>query len=120
MSISAIVFFLIYFTGLVMTFRKPVYGVFTYIFVWHNHPPYFWWGDELPDLRWSYTIALATLISWLIHRSKQEPLEKPDYMPAIWVILMVLNMYWVSAIHAILPDDSFDKATEVFKVLINP
>jgi probable O-glycosylation ligase (exosortase A-associated) len=119
MSITAAVFFLIYFTGLIMTFRRPVYGVFTYLFEWHNHPPYFWWGDELPDLRWSYTIALATLISWLIHRAKQEPLEKPDYRPAIWVILMVLNMYLVSFLYAVLPGASYEKAFEVLKVVIN-
>ncbi len=121
MSVTAILFCLIYFTGLIMTFRKPVYGVFTYIFEWHNHPPYFWWGDDIPDnpLGWSFTVAIVTLLSWLIHRGKQNPLEKPDFRPAFWVALMVLNMYFVSYMHAVVPEASYSKAFEIFKVLIN-
>ena len=119
MSVTALVFILIYGAGLLLTFHKPVYGVFTYMFEWHNHPPYYWWGDDLPDLRWSYTIALVTLISWFINRHKLGPLEKPDYRPAIWVGLMVANMFFVSYIHAILPQDSLDKSYEVLNILVN-
>lgn len=119
MSVTAIVFLLIYGIGLLLTFHKPVYGVFTYIFEWHNHPPYFWWGDELPDLRWSYTIALVTLISWFLNRHKLDPLEKPEYRPVLWVALMVTNMFFVSYLHAILPEASLDKAYEVLNILVN-
>ncbi|MEZ4763670.1 MAG: hypothetical protein R3C26_10895 [Calditrichia bacterium] len=60
MSLTAIIFALIYFSGMMLTFYNPVFGVLTYIFEWHNHPPYFWWGNDLPDLRWSYSIAIVT------------------------------------------------------------
>lgn len=119
MSVSAIVFLLIYTTGLILTFRNPYFGVLTYIFEWHNHPPYFWWGDEVPDLRWSFTIALVTLISWAINRHKLGDQDNPDYRPAIWVALMLLNMYFVSSLHAVLPEDSYAKATDMFNILVN-
>ena len=118
MSVTAIVFIIIYSTGLFLTFYRPYYGVLTYIFEWHNHPPYYWWGDELPDLRWSYTIALVTLISFLIHRNQIKQIEKPNYRPAIWIGLMVVNMLVVSSSYAIFPEISFDKTFEVAKTLI--
>ncbi len=118
MSLTAIVFVTIYFVGLILTFYRPYYGVLTYIFEWHNHPPYFWWGDELPDLRWSYTIALATLISFFLNRNKFQTVEKPDFSPAIWIVLIVLNMFVVSYMYAILPEISMEKTYEVLKMLV--
>ncbi len=118
MSVTAIVFIAIYTTGLFLTFYRPYYGVLTYIFEWHNHPPYYWWGDELPDLRWSYTIALVTLISFLIHRNQIKQTEKPNYRPAIWIVLMIVNMFVVSSSFAVFPEISFDKTYEVAKTLI--
>ncbi|MCB0304037.1 MAG: O-antigen ligase family protein [Calditrichaeota bacterium] len=122
MSASAAIFLLFYVTGLIMTFRNPYYGVLTYMFHWYNHPPYYWWGDEVPDFvggRWSLVIALATLASWIIHRQKMAPLEKPSYQTSIWLGLMVINMLWVSVGVAVMPDLSMDKAVEVLKVMIS-
>lgn len=119
MSVTAIVFLLIYSAGLLLTFRNPYYGVLTYIFEWHNHPPYYWWGDEVPDLRWSFTIALVTLISWVFNRHRLGEQDKPDYRPVVWVVLIVLNMYFVSYLHAVLPDESFTKAFEAFNILVH-
>lgn len=119
MSLTALAFLAIYTTGIILTFRNPVYGVMTYIFEWHNHPAYFWWGDALPDLRWSYTIALVTLVSWLINKSKLPKHEQPDYKPLIWLGLLVANTFMVSTALALLPDESFRKSIEWFKILVN-
>jgi probable O-glycosylation ligase (exosortase A-associated) len=119
MSITAIVFALIYFTGLILNFYNPVYGMITYIFEWHNHPPYYWWGDELPDLRWSYTIAIATLVSYVINKNRLQRLyAKPDYSLVIWIVLLILNMALVSYSVALFPDASYDKTMDVVKKLV--
>lgn len=119
MSLTAVIFALVYFTGLILTFYNPVYGVITYIFEWHNHPPYFWWGDALPDLRWSYTIALATLISFFINRNRLKPmLVKPDLKILIWVCFIILNMFVVSYMFALFPDASFEKTMDVVNKLM--
>ncbi len=122
MSITALAFLAIYTVGIFLTFRNPYYGILTYIFEWHNHPPYFWWGDDLPELPsflgWSFLIAIVTLISFFMNKSKLQPLEKPYYKPAIWIAVIVVNMYLVSYAFAILPDSSSDKALEIFKMLI--
>ena len=51
MALRTLGFVAVYGVGLVLTLFNPVYGVLTYFFEWHNHPPYFWWGEQLPDLR---------------------------------------------------------------------
>ncbi|MCB0288548.1 MAG: hypothetical protein KDE57_17980, partial [Calditrichaeota bacterium] len=116
MSLTAIIFALIYFSGMMLTFYNPVFGVLTYIFEWHNHPPYFWWGNDLPDLRWSYSIAIVTVISLFINSgSLKKRVLKADYKPLIWMVLMVTNMALVSTYAAIIPEISFERTIDVIK-----
>src|SRR5687768_3338896 len=45
--------------------RHPLLGLYTYIAVFDLHPPSRWWGETLPDMRWSLLAAAVTLIvSW--------------------------------------------------------
>ncbi|GAB4334051.1 MAG: hypothetical protein Kow0037_12520 [Calditrichia bacterium] len=118
MSISAIGFLAVYAIGLFLTFRHPIYGLLTYLFEWHNHPPYMWWGDELPDLRWSMTIAAVTLISFLINRKKLHFDTKPVKGPIIWLLLIVLNSLTVTELFAILPEESWLKVVEWTKIFV--
>ena len=91
----------------------------TYIWEWHNHPPYWWWGKDLPDLRWSLSIAVLTLGSALFHKSKLKSLIEPEYKPMIWLTFFILNAGLVSMVFATLPDDSFGKFDSLWKVGIN-
>lgn len=45
-----------------------MYGLYTYMAVFYIHPPSRWWGESLPDIRWSLVAAIVTLISMYIHR----------------------------------------------------
>ncbi len=119
MSLTGLVFLLIYVAGLIMTFSNPVYGVALYFFEWHNHPPYWWWGENLPDLRWTFTIAIVTLGSFFINRKKLMFLKEVDYKPVFWLILYTVNAYLVSYMFAILPDTSLDKSEAILKLTIN-
>jgi len=118
MSLTGIVFLAVYGIGLLLTLFNPYYGVALYIFEWHNHPPYMWWGSEWPDIRWSYTIALVTLISWIFHRKKLPPLINPDYKPLIWMVLFIINAYIVSHTVSVIPSESARKAEILLKYVI--
>ena len=118
MPVSAILFIILYFTGLVLTFRHPYFGVATYIFEWHNHPPYQWWGSHLPDFRWSFLVSIVTLISFIINRKKLKPLHGANYKLIFWLIGMTLWMYFISAFFAVDPKESFKKAEIFYKMTI--
>ena len=63
MSKRALVWLIAYLTGVAFTFHEPFWGVATYLIDYYVHPPLQWWGDELPDLRWSLLPASALLAS---------------------------------------------------------
>ncbi len=118
MPLTAIVFVILYFTGLILTLRHPYFGIATYIFEWHNHPPYMWWGSHLPDLRWSFLISVVTLISLLINYKKLKPLKGADYKLIWWLVAFTVWMYFISAFYAVDPHQSFKKADVFYKLTI--
>lgn len=118
MSLTTLIFLALYFTGLFLTFRHPYYGIATYIFEWHNHPPYMWWGRGLPDLRWSLLVALVTLISLVINYKKLKQLRSPDYAWIFWLVAMTLWMFVVSLLFAVDPAESFKKVDIFFKMTV--
>lgn len=119
MSITALIFIVIYGIGLILTFYNPYFGVLTYLFEWHNHPPYMWWGDELPAMRWSFVIAIATMVSWFINRKRLPKLKDPDVKPVFWLVFITINAYVVSYYFAVIPEESFRKAEIWLKLTIN-
>lgn len=119
MSLTTVVFLILYAIGAILTMYNPLYGIAAYIFEWHNHPPFWWWGRDLPDIRWAFSIALVTLISLILNRKKLPPLENINYKPLFWLIFFVLNAYMVSTISAVVPDQSFLKAQDLLKITIH-
>lgn len=68
MPIPALIFALVYLTLIMLAiFRRPMFGLYAYLTALYLHPPSNWWGEALPDLRWSLIAAVATLTSVLIH-----------------------------------------------------
>ena len=91
----------------------------TYVWEWHNHPPYWNWGKDLPDLRWSLSIAVLMLGSAMFHKSKLKPLIEPEYKPLAWLTFYILNAGLVSLVFATLPEDSMGKFDSLWKVGVN-
>lgn len=118
MSATTYIFLAIYFTGLALAFKHPYFGIATYVFEWHNHPPYMWWGKALPDLRWSLLISVATLVSLIINYKKLAPLYKPKYNLIWWLVAMTLWMYFISFFYAIDPHTSFKRGEIFYKMTI--
>jgi hypothetical protein len=64
LSLTAIAFVLAFAGLLTLAFvRHPIFGLFAYLLVFYNNPPDRWWGQSLPDLRWSLTAAAVTLVA---------------------------------------------------------
>jgi O-Antigen ligase len=64
MSLTGAAFVLFYLLGLLLAFVKhPRWGLFTYMAAFYLHPPMRWWGETLPDLRWSLTAAIVTFLA---------------------------------------------------------
>src|SRR5262245_28767941 len=64
--LTAIAFAGVFALALVLAFvRHPIFGLGAYLLAFFNHPPDRWWGQSLPDLRWSLLAAAVTLVAAL-------------------------------------------------------
>jgi O-antigen ligase len=74
-SITAVVVLAVYGLGLVLALVKhPIFALFSYLWIFYNHPPAFWWGDQVPDLRYSFIAAAVALVATVrIPRSGAPP-----------------------------------------------
>jgi len=69
LSLTSVLFLAAYFSGCIAALvRHPVYGLITYVLMLYLHPPSRWWGQALPDLRWSLLAAAFTLLGVLMKR----------------------------------------------------
>ncbi len=103
MSLTAVIFFLCFIVGLGMAlFRHPIYGLYTYIAVFYLDAPNRWWGQGLPDLRWSMLAAVVTALAIL--RLKPDPARTPWYktFPGIFLVLYTIWL-WIQSPWAIDP-----------------
>lgn len=94
MSLTAIGFVGIYALGLFLAFaRHPIFGLFTYLWAFYNHPPARWWGADLPDFRWSLAAALITLIAIAVRGERK--LAYPPWYANGGACLIVLYVIWM-------------------------
>ena len=56
-----------YALGLAGTFWRPQVGIYFYAAIYFLNPLERWWGSSIPELRYGFMIALATLISFVLH-----------------------------------------------------
>lgn len=72
MTTTALFYLVVYTAGLVRALSgKPIWGLYMYFFAFYFHAPSQWWGQALPELRWSLIAAIVTLISLLINPPKE-------------------------------------------------
>ena len=69
MSLTAVAFILVYVILLCLSMiRGPMWGLYAYFLAFYQLPSNYWWGTELPDLRWSFVAAAVTFCSALLDR----------------------------------------------------
>lgn len=71
--------------------RHPIYGALTYVAMVFLDPPSRWWGESLPDLRWSLTSAAVTLLAIGVHRPEPQSIALRKHMA--FVLILVLLVY---------------------------
>lgn len=104
MSLTAIVFLVCFAAGIGLAFfRHPIFGLYTYIAVFYLDAPHRWWGQGLPDLRWSFVTAIVTVIA--MSRLKADPQRTPWFktLPAAFLILYTVWL-WIQSPWALDPE----------------
>jgi O-antigen ligase len=95
MSLTGVAFVVSYLYGLLRTFmNQPFWGLYIYIAVFYLHPPLRWWGRDLPDLRWSLTAAVVTLLTLLSSARRPDPAKWTDY-PVVKIIIAYVVWMWI-------------------------
>lgn len=82
-------------------FRHPIFGLLTYVATFYLHPPSRWWGETLPDIRWSLTAGAVTLLAVLIRPQlmRQRPVfsRGPIIGLSLFLVWLVIQSIWALA-----------------------
>ena len=117
MSLTAVGFVAIYIAGLGLAFfANPIFGLFAYLWAFYNDPASRWWGESLPDLRWSLTAAIVTLIATL---GTRKAARVPWY--STWparLLIMYVGWMWIQTIWAVSLEYHLDGAILFTKYLV--
>jgi O-antigen ligase len=117
---TGLAFMAVYLAALgIALFRFPVVGLFAYIGELYVHPPSRWWGEGLPDLRWSLLTAGVTLIAMLLHSRRSAPVRQTWYatVPAR-IMLVFVAWFWLMSLWALSPEQHFPAAVFLTKYLM--
>lgn len=96
MAITAIAFALMFAGGLCLALiGRPIYGLYVYIATFYLHPPSRWWGESLPDLRWSLIAAAITLVAVFVHSSGDETRVRPKWHSTTVGRILFLYVLWM-------------------------
>lgn len=101
MSLTSAIFLLAFSSGLILSLvRHPAYGLYTYIAIFYLHPPDRWWGELLPDLRWSLLAAFVTVLSlWRLEPIRDRPRWLQNH--AIIFFLLFVVWFWIQLFWAL-------------------
>lgn len=118
MSVTGLLFVAMFFAGLALAFvRHPIFGLYTYVAVFYVHPPSRWWGELLPDLRWSLLAAAVTLIAALRLRVDKD--RPPWYSTTPARILIVFTVWiWIQNLWALAPEKHMELSVLYTKYLL--
>lgn len=90
MSLTAIVFWALYATGIAGALLNPVVGVLLYILVYHVNPETQWWGASFHGMRTSFIVALATGLGILLRQTRSENTGRQMSTPIVLAIVLFL------------------------------
>lgn len=118
MSLTGLVFLAGFLAGLgLAVFRHPRYGLYTYMAVYYLDPPTRWWGEFLPDMRWSLVAGIITLLASLRLRPAPGTPSWASTTPAR-LLIMFTAWLWIQNLWALAPTDHLDACVLFTKYLI--
>jgi O-antigen ligase len=103
----------------VMSFKRPAYAVAFYMMTFFAAPHMWWWGDQLPDLRYSLISGLVVLASVVFYLANSPP-ERGHRFGFVHIVAigMALNATFVHFALASVPSISIDNYIEMLKLLL--
>lgn len=95
----------------------PIWGLVTYVYVYFNIPSQQWWGNQLPELRWSLISAGILLISCFLFNNKLSTMPWRDntlgkYLFALSVLMITVMPFTPN------PEQSWLKIYDFFRYLV--
>ncbi len=101
MSNFGAMFLLSYVLGIYGTFFKDItWGICLYLMQYWLNPQSRWWYGALPDVRWSFTISLCILISYIMKMGKYSKNSLSNVPQTKWLamnlmMIIIINSYAV-------------------------
>lgn len=97
---TPILFLMAYALGLVGTFWRPQIGVYMYVTIYFLNPLDRWWGASIPSLRYGFMIAIAVLISFVLH-GYMSRLKEILLHPVMFVWGMLVGWHYLVTLWAL-------------------
>ena len=118
MSLTALVWALLYGMALIGALANPLFGLFGYLLEYFQRPALYWWGDEVPDLRWNFTIAAVTAGAYLVRRGSLPAPVRDTWVPLGLLLLQAINTTFVTQFFAVDPELSLRWSTQFWKLVV--
>ncbi len=118
MSKIAIIFVLTYLGGILGAILiDGAYGVFLYEIEYFVNPKSQWWCGNLPNLRYSFIIAISILVGFLIRTKQYSHNRIFDVPQAKWILAFTILMGLISFI-AVWPEKHMEIYINYLKVIV--
>lgn len=117
MAKTAIIFVIIYFSGIIGTIAiDATYGVYLYELTYFVTPKIRWWSAFLPDIRFSFIIAISILIGFAIRNKNYSANRVFDVPQSKWLLALVILLGLISFI-AVWPEKHWEQYTRFLKLM---
>ena len=117
MSKFVLAFILSYAGGLAASiFIDASWGIYLYEMEYFLNPPARWWYGSLPELRFSFIIAVCILISYVIRINKYSQNRIFEIPQAKWLLMLLIMMIIVS-FYAVWPVKHSSNLIKFLKIL---
>jgi putative inorganic carbon (hco3(-)) transporter len=119
MSATAAVWVALAATLVLLSVRRPVYAVSFYMMTFFAAPHLWWWGDDLPGLRYAGIAGLVLLVTVILHRSQSTDDNRHRFTTVHKLgMALALNATFVHFAIASTPDVSVDNYVELLKLVL--
>jgi len=91
MSLTALVWAAMYTVALFGALANPMFGLFGYLLEYFERPSLYWWGKELPDLRWNFTMGAVATAAYLLRRTSLPRFPREATITLGLMVLQAIN-----------------------------
>lgn len=99
MSVTAIIWSVLFVILVMLSFRRSVWGVALYMQTFFALPHMWWWGGPLAGYRWNFYAGIILLIAVIKDTAGTPPLKTTDQQRALKLLaLMVANATFVHVV----------------------